>query len=57
VSTFELRIGRDSKISQHVVLNVGFVVVGTVSQRVAGTGETFECLRCVLARDQLATSV
>ena len=35
---------------QHVAVNAGFVVAGTVRQFVPGTGETFEDMRYVLER-------
>jgi RimJ/RimL family protein N-acetyltransferase len=53
VNTVELRIAQDEPVSQHVALNADFVQVGTVSQFVAGTGETFEDLRYVLSRGQV----
>jgi len=48
VSTVELRIDPDMIDSQHVAANAGFVAAGTITQFVAGTGETFEDLRYVL---------
>jgi hypothetical protein len=47
VRTVELRIDRDMIDSQHVAASAGFVAAGTVTQLVAGTGETFEDLRYV----------
>jgi hypothetical protein len=46
----EPRIDQDMIECQHVAVNAGFVVAGTVSQFVPGTGETFEDLRYVLER-------
>jgi RimJ/RimL family protein N-acetyltransferase len=48
VTTVELRIDQDMIECQHVAVNAGFAVVGTVTQVVPGTGETFEDLRYVL---------
>ncbi len=48
VNTIELRVDQDMIDSQHVAANAGFVVAGTVTQFVPGTGETFEDLRYVL---------
>jgi RimJ/RimL family protein N-acetyltransferase len=48
VITVELRIGKDHTASQHVAVNAGFAVAGTVTQFVPGTGETFEDLRYIL---------
>jgi hypothetical protein len=50
VKATELRIDQDMIECQHVAVNAGFVVAGTVSQFVPGTGETFEDLRYVLER-------
>jgi RimJ/RimL family protein N-acetyltransferase len=50
VITVELRIDQDMRVCQHVAVNAGFVVAGTVSQIVPGTGETFEDLRYVLSQ-------
>jgi RimJ/RimL family protein N-acetyltransferase len=49
VNTVELRIDQDMIECQHVAVNAGFAVAGTVTQFVPGTGETFEDLRYVLA--------
>jgi hypothetical protein len=35
---------------RHVAENAGFTVAGTVTQFVAGTGETYEDLRYILPR-------
>jgi RimJ/RimL family protein N-acetyltransferase len=48
VTTIELRIDPEMLICQHVAVNAGFTVAGTVIQFVPGTGETFEDLRYVL---------
>ena len=48
VITVELRIDQDHTASQHVAVNAGFAVAGTVTQFVPGTGETFEDLRYTL---------
>jgi RimJ/RimL family protein N-acetyltransferase len=48
VNTVELRIDRDMIECQHVAVNAGFAVAGTVTQFVPATGETFEDLRYVL---------
>lgn len=50
VRSVEVRIDQDETASQHVAVNAGFVLAGTVSQFVPGTGETFEDLRYVLGR-------
>jgi RimJ/RimL family protein N-acetyltransferase len=50
VTTVELRIDRDMTECQHVAVNAGFVVAGTITQFVPGTGETFEDLRYVLTQ-------
>jgi RimJ/RimL family protein N-acetyltransferase len=50
VSTVELRIDQDMTACQHVAMNAGFVVAGTVTQFVPGTRGTFEDLRYVLSR-------
>ena len=50
VKVIELRIDQDMVECQHAAVNAGFVVAGTVSQFVPGTGETFEDLRYVLER-------
>jgi RimJ/RimL family protein N-acetyltransferase len=50
VTTVELRIDQDMTECQHVAVNAGFVVAGTVTQFVPGTGETFEDLRYVLTQ-------
>jgi hypothetical protein len=42
VATAELRIDQDMSASQHVAVNAGFILAGTVTQFVPGTGETFE---------------
>ena len=47
VTTVELRIDQDHTASQHVAVNAGFVLAGTVTQVVPGTGEAFEDLRYV----------
>jgi RimJ/RimL family protein N-acetyltransferase len=52
----ELRIDADAAASQHVARNAGFVQVGTVSQFVPGTGETFEDLRYVWQREHPTAS-
>jgi RimJ/RimL family protein N-acetyltransferase len=48
VTAVELWIDQDITECQHVAMNAGFVVAGTVRQFVPGTGETFEDLRYVL---------
>jgi RimJ/RimL family protein N-acetyltransferase len=48
VTTVELRVDQDHTASQHVAVNAGFAVAGTVTQFVPGTGETFEDLRYTL---------
>jgi RimJ/RimL family protein N-acetyltransferase len=48
VNTVELRIDQDMIECQHVAVNAGFALAGTVTQLVAGLGETFEDLRYVL---------
>ena len=48
VITVELRIDQDHTASQHVAVNAGFAVAGTVTQFVPGTGKTFEDLRYIL---------
>ena len=53
MTTVELRIDQDMSECQHVAVNAGFILAGTVTQFVPGTGETFEELRYVL--DQSAT--
>jgi RimJ/RimL family protein N-acetyltransferase len=50
VITVQLRIGQGHTASQHVAVNAGFVLAGTVTQVVTGTGETFEDLCYVLTR-------
>jgi len=50
VTTVELRIDQDMTECQHVAVNAGFVVAGTVMQFVPGTGKTFEDLRYVLTQ-------
>jgi RimJ/RimL family protein N-acetyltransferase len=45
VTTVELRVDQDHMASQHVAMNAGFAMAGTVTQFVPGTGETFEDLR------------
>ena len=50
VKAIELRIDQDMIECQHVAVNAGFVVAGTVRQFVPGTGETFEDMRYVLER-------
>jgi RimJ/RimL family protein N-acetyltransferase len=50
VSTVELRVDQDHPASQHLAVNAGFAVAGTVTQFVPGTGETFEDLRYVLEK-------
>jgi RimJ/RimL family protein N-acetyltransferase len=55
VSTVELRIDQDATASQHVAVKAGFVVVGTATQFVPGTGETFDDLRYVLAQPAAPT--
>jgi RimJ/RimL family protein N-acetyltransferase len=47
VRTVELRIDQDMTECQHVAANAGFVVRGTITQFVPGTGETFEDLRYI----------
>lgn len=48
VTTIELRIDQVQPASQHVAENAGFVLAGTVTQFVPGTGQTFEDLRYIL---------
>ena len=48
VAAVELRIDIDMMDSRHVTSNAGFVLAGTVTQFVPGTGETCEDLRCIL---------
>ncbi len=50
VNTVELRIDQGMSASQHVAVNAGFTVAGTVTQFVPGTGETFEDLRYTLTQ-------
>ena len=50
VRAVELRIDQDMIECQRVAVNAGFVVAGTVTQFVPGTGETFEDLRYVLGQ-------
>src|SRR5215472_11524097 len=50
VAAVELRIDQDMLISQRVAEDAGFAVAGTITQFVPGTGETFEDLRYILAR-------
>lgn len=52
VTAVELRIDKDMMASQHVASNAGFVLAGTVTQFVPGTGETFEDLRYILVQQQ-----
>lgn len=54
VATAELRIDQDMSASQHVAVNAGFILAGTVTQFVPGTGETFEDLRYVLGQQEAA---
>jgi RimJ/RimL family protein N-acetyltransferase len=48
VSAVELRIDQHMIECQHVAVNAGFVLAGTVTQFVPGTGETFDDLLYVL---------
>jgi hypothetical protein len=48
VTTVELRVGQDHTASQHVAVNAGFAMAGTITQFVPGTGKTFEDLRYIL---------
>jgi RimJ/RimL family protein N-acetyltransferase len=48
VTTIELRVDQDRTASQHVAMNAGFAMAGTLTQSVPGTGETFEDLRYTL---------
>jgi RimJ/RimL family protein N-acetyltransferase len=48
VTAVELRIDKDMMACQHVASNAGFVLAGTVTQFVPGTGETFDDLRYIL---------
>ena len=50
VRAVELRIDQDMIECQRVAVNAGFVVAGTVTQFVPGTGETLEDLRYVLGQ-------
>lgn len=54
VTTAELRIDQGMSASQHVAVNAGFTLAGTVTQFVPGTGETFEDLRYVLGQPEAA---
>jgi RimJ/RimL family protein N-acetyltransferase len=54
MNTVEVRIAQDAKASQHVAVNAGFVVAGTLTQFVPGTAETFEDLRYVLVEPAAA---
>jgi RimJ/RimL family protein N-acetyltransferase len=50
VRTVELRIDQDMTECQHVAVNAGFAVAGTITQFVPRIGETFEDLRYVLGQ-------
>jgi RimJ/RimL family protein N-acetyltransferase len=50
VTAVELRIDQHNTASQHVAVNAGFVVAGTVTQFVPGTGESFDDLRYILGQ-------
>jgi hypothetical protein len=50
VTTVELRVNQDHTASQHVAMNAGFAMAGTVTQFVPGTRETFEDLRYTLEK-------
>ena len=50
VTVVELRIDQDNTASQHVAVNAGFIMAGTVTQFVPGRGKTAEDLRYILAQ-------